>query len=114
MDIPIYQVDALTARPFGGNPAAVCPLERWLDDATMQAIAAENNLSETAFFVPRGDDFEMYSACLERVVLPAIMDISARASSVGKAAARSCTRSQGSQKSPSTDLSVAWSMAYLC
>ncbi len=59
MDIPLYQVDAFTARPFGGNPAAVCPLERWLDDATMQSIATENNLSETAFFVPRGDEFEL-------------------------------------------------------
>jgi len=50
--IPIFQVDAFTGRVFGGNPAAVCPLERWLDDATLQRIAAENNLSETAFFVP--------------------------------------------------------------
>src|SRR5262245_2936741 len=59
MDIPIYQIDAFTSRPFGGNPAAVCPLEAWLDDAVMQAIASENNLSETAFFVPRGGDFEL-------------------------------------------------------
>ena len=59
MDIPLYQVDAFTARPFGGNPAAVCPLSGWLDDATMQSIATENNLSETAFFVPRGDEFEL-------------------------------------------------------
>jgi predicted PhzF superfamily epimerase YddE/YHI9 len=51
MRIPIYQVDAFTSRLFRGNPAAVCPLEAWLDDATMQAIAMENNLSETAFFV---------------------------------------------------------------
>ncbi len=51
MKLPIYQVDAFTERLFGGNPAAVCPLEEWLPDATMQAIAAENNLSETAFFV---------------------------------------------------------------
>ncbi|HVR71604.1 MAG TPA: PhzF family phenazine biosynthesis protein [Vicinamibacteria bacterium] len=49
--IPIFQVDAFTGRVFAGNPAAVCPLRSWLDDATMQAIAAENNLSETAFFV---------------------------------------------------------------
>jgi len=49
--IPIYQVDAFAAALFAGNPAAVCPLERWLDDATLQAIAAENNLAETAFFV---------------------------------------------------------------
>jgi predicted PhzF superfamily epimerase YddE/YHI9 len=49
--IPIFHVDAFTGRVFAGNPAAVCPLQSWLDDATMQAIAAENNLSETAFFV---------------------------------------------------------------
>jgi len=52
MRVPIYQVDAFTGEVFGGNPAAVCPLERWLGDDVMQAIAAENNLSETAFFVP--------------------------------------------------------------
>ena len=55
MSIPIYQVDAFTDRVFGGNPAAVCPLDAWLPDAVMQAIAAENNLSETAFFVAHGD-----------------------------------------------------------
>ena len=57
MRIPLYQIDAFTKVAFRGNPAAVCPLERWLDEATMQAIAAENNLSETAFFVPQGEDF---------------------------------------------------------
>jgi predicted PhzF superfamily epimerase YddE/YHI9 len=51
MRIPLYQVDAFAGRVFTGNPAAVCPLEKWLDDAQMQAIALENNLSETAFFV---------------------------------------------------------------
>jgi len=51
MRLPIYQVDAFTDQLFGGNPAAVCPLEGFLPDATMQAIAAENNLSETAFLV---------------------------------------------------------------
>src|SRR6185437_10571464 len=51
MRLPIYQVDAFTDKLFGGNPAAVCPLESFLPDATMQAIAAENNLSETAFLV---------------------------------------------------------------
>jgi predicted PhzF superfamily epimerase YddE/YHI9 len=51
MRLPIYQVDAFTDRLFGGNPAAVCPLHAWLPDETMQAIAAENNLAETAFFV---------------------------------------------------------------
>ena len=50
--IPFYQVDAFTSQPFGGNPAGVCPLAEWLSDETLQAIATENNLSETAFFVP--------------------------------------------------------------
>ncbi|MCA9648591.1 MAG: PhzF family phenazine biosynthesis protein [Myxococcales bacterium] len=59
MKLPLYQVDAFTERPFAGNPAAVCPLPRWLDDALLQAIAAENNLSETAFLVPQGDDWEL-------------------------------------------------------
>jgi len=53
MEIILYQVDAFTDRPFAGNPAAVCPLDAWLPDATMQAIAAENNVAETAFFVPQ-------------------------------------------------------------
>ena len=51
MTIPIYQVDAFTMGPFSGNPAAVCPLDGWLDDDTLRNIAAENNLSETAFIV---------------------------------------------------------------
>jgi PhzF family phenazine biosynthesis protein len=59
MKIPIYQVDAFTEKLFGGNPAAVCPLETWLPDRTMQAIGAENNLSETAFFVRAGGSFEI-------------------------------------------------------
>ena len=53
----MFQIDAFTGRVFGGNPAAVCPLERWLDDATLQAIALENNLSATAFFIEDGDAF---------------------------------------------------------
>jgi PhzF family phenazine biosynthesis protein len=53
--IPLHQIDAFAEKPFTGNPAAVCPLEAWLDDALMQAVAAENNLSETAFFVPGAD-----------------------------------------------------------
>ena len=57
--IPIYQVDAFASRVFTGNPAAVCPLEQWLPDEQMQAIAAENNLAETAFFVPNGDGYEL-------------------------------------------------------
>ncbi len=56
MPTPIFIVDAFTSRVFGGNPAAVVPLERWPADRTLQAIAAENNLSETAFFVPAGSD----------------------------------------------------------
>jgi predicted PhzF superfamily epimerase YddE/YHI9 len=57
MRLPIYQVDAFTDKLFGGNPAAICPLQSWLPDATMQAIAAENNLSETAFFVRDGGEY---------------------------------------------------------
>lgn len=57
--IPLYQVDAFAAEPFAGNPATVCPLEAWPGDGLLQAIAAENNLSETAFFVPRGEGFEL-------------------------------------------------------
>ena len=53
--LPIHQVDAFTSVPFRGNPAAVCPLEEWLPDALLQDIAAENNLSETAFTVARED-----------------------------------------------------------
>lgn len=53
MQLPIHQVDAFAEAIFKGNPAAVMPLEQWLPDATMQAIAAENNLAETAFFVPQ-------------------------------------------------------------
>ena len=59
MKIPIYQIDAFTNKVFSGNPAAVCPLNDWLDDATLQLIAAENNLSETAFFVKQNDCFEL-------------------------------------------------------
>lgn len=55
-NIPFFQVDAFAARPLSGNPAAVMPLERWIDDALMQAIAAENNLSETAFTVASGNE----------------------------------------------------------
>jgi len=53
-ELKIFQVAAFTDRSFGGNPAAVVPLDSWLDDSLMQKIAAENNLSETAFFVPQG------------------------------------------------------------
>jgi len=57
MKIKLYQVDAFTSSLFSGNPAAVCPLASWLDDKTMQSIANENNLSETAFFVPTGEQY---------------------------------------------------------
>ncbi|HSR52847.1 MAG TPA: PhzF family phenazine biosynthesis protein [Acidobacteriota bacterium] len=57
--IPLYQVDAFTDRAFAGNPAAVCPLEEWLDDDILQAVSAENNLSETAFFVPEEDGYHL-------------------------------------------------------
>ncbi|HJM94316.1 MAG: PhzF family phenazine biosynthesis protein [Alphaproteobacteria bacterium] len=59
MQIPIYQIDAFTDVPFYGNPAAVCPLDAWLADDILQAIAMENNLSETAFIVAKGDDFHL-------------------------------------------------------
>jgi PhzF family phenazine biosynthesis protein len=57
MSIPLFQVDAFTSQLFAGNPAAVCPLDHWLPDQTMQAIATENALSETAFFVAQGDGY---------------------------------------------------------
>ncbi|ASQ45636.1 PhzF family phenazine biosynthesis protein [Legionella clemsonensis] len=56
---PMYQVDAFTTKLFGGNPAAVCPLEEWLDEQLMQSIATENNLSETAFFIKERDYFHI-------------------------------------------------------
>jgi len=59
MQLPIYQVDAFTDKLFSGNPAAVIPLKSWLADDLMQRIALENNLSETAFFVPNTDGFEI-------------------------------------------------------
>lgn len=51
MPLPLFHVDAFTEHPFRGNPAAVCPLDRWLDDETLRRVAAENNKSETAYFV---------------------------------------------------------------
>jgi len=59
MKIPIYQIDAFTSQAFGGNPAAVCPLENWIEDGLMQKIASENNLSETAFFVKSGAGYDI-------------------------------------------------------
>ena len=57
MNLPYYQIDAFTSRLFSGNPAGVCPLAGWLPDELLQSIAAENNLAETAFFVPGEDGF---------------------------------------------------------
>jgi len=57
--IQIFQIDAFTENIFQGNPAAVCPLEQWLDDTMLQAIAQENNLAETAFFVPTDQGFHI-------------------------------------------------------
>ena len=59
MKIPLYQVDAFTSEVFKGNPAAVCLLDEWLDNARLQAIATENNLSETAFLVKSDEGFEI-------------------------------------------------------
>jgi predicted PhzF superfamily epimerase YddE/YHI9 len=59
MKLRQYQVDAFATQVFAGNPAAVCPLEEWLGDSLLQAIAMENNLSETAFFVPKGEHFAL-------------------------------------------------------
>jgi PhzF family phenazine biosynthesis protein len=59
MKISQFQVDAFATRVFEGNPAAVCPLDAWLDDSLLQAIAAENNLSETAFFVKSERGFQL-------------------------------------------------------
>lgn len=57
--VPCYQVDAFTERLFAGNPAAVCVLPRWLPDHVLQQIAAEHNLSETAFLVEAGDRYQL-------------------------------------------------------
>lgn len=59
MKLKQYQVDAFASRVFEGNPAAICPLDEWLPDEVMQAIAGENNLSETAFFVPSEGGFHL-------------------------------------------------------
>lgn len=59
MDLSIFQIDAFTDTVFNGNPAAVCPLDAWLPDDVMQAIAAENNLAETAFFVANDTGFDL-------------------------------------------------------
>jgi len=67
MKLSIYQIDAFANKPFEGNPAAVVPLNEWLPDKTMQAIAEENNLAETAFFVPSDNGFHIrwFTPCQE-------------------------------------------------
>ena len=59
MQLEIFQVDAFSTEPFGGNPAAVIPLDSWLPDDVLQRIAEENNLSETAYFVRKGETFDL-------------------------------------------------------
>lgn len=59
MKFPMWQVDAFSNRRFGGNPAAVVLLDQWLSDNVLLAIAAENNLAETAFLVPQGEDYQI-------------------------------------------------------
>ena len=59
MPIAIFHANAFTASPFAGNPAAVCPLAHWLDDDMLRSVAAENNLSETAYLVPAGEGYEL-------------------------------------------------------
>lgn len=59
MQVPIYQVDAFAKERFSGNPAAVCPLDSWLEDSVLQNIALENNLSETAFFVKNEKGYQI-------------------------------------------------------
>ena len=59
MELKLYQIDAFTDKVFSGNPAAVCPLNDWLPDPTLLAIAEENNLSETAFYVPIENGFHI-------------------------------------------------------
>lgn len=59
MEAPLFQVDAFTENRFAGNPAAVCLLQRWPDENVLQAIASENNLSETAFLVGGGSEYEL-------------------------------------------------------
>lgn len=59
MKLKIYQIDAFTDKVFSGNPAAVCPLNKWLSDDLLQKIAMENNLAETAFFVKQGNEYQI-------------------------------------------------------
>lgn len=59
MKLTLFQIDAFTNQLFSGNPAAICPLEEWIDEDKMQKIAAENNLAETAFFVKKGEQYDI-------------------------------------------------------
>lgn len=59
MKLKLYQIDAFATQSFEGNPAAVCPLDSWIDDEVMQNIAAENNLAETAFFVQEDESYTL-------------------------------------------------------
>ena len=59
MELSLYQIDAFASKLFEGNPAAVVPLDEWLPDKKMQSIAEENNLSETAFLVPKDSGFHI-------------------------------------------------------
>jgi len=59
MKYRIYQIDAFTDKVFYGNPAAVCPLEKWISDDLLQKIEMENNLAETAFFVKRDNEYQI-------------------------------------------------------
>ncbi len=73
MTIKIYQVDAFAEKIFSGNPAAVCPLNEWIPDNVMQNIAMENNLAETAFFVQKGDRYEIrWSLPLSKLIFAAM------------------------------------------
>ena len=55
----LYQIDAFADKLFAGNPAAVVPLDTWIDEALMQNLAMENNQAETVFFVPKGNDYDI-------------------------------------------------------
>ena len=59
MEQEIYQIDAFTDKVFSGNPAAVCPLDKWLSDELLQKIAMENNLAETAFYIKTESGFHI-------------------------------------------------------
>ena len=71
MKLPVYQIDAFASRVFAGNPAVVCCLDEWLEDSVLLAIAAEHNISTTAFLVERGGEFEITSLDTEGVENPA-------------------------------------------